>query len=245
MDAHGILDWASSDAAVSSSVCAIGFHHLITGLKIVLTQIEFIIIISYISTSAHLFFGSCHLLVARGLLQDQNKANNPATTTKSPLYEALAGIPAALVTCTGSEDVVLLPVAPADVALPETPGTTVGFAEPALVAWLTAPAGLEAGFDAPAAEDTAAGEEAIGTTETVSTEGGRDEVPAFTEEAETGTGTMGEAVFAGELAALEPASETGQTVVYKAIVDVRTWVDCAGQFVTVAAHEVTVMRVVE
>ena len=36
----------------------------------------------------------------------------------------------------------------------------------------------------------------------------------------------------------------GHTVVYKAMVDVRTCVDLAGQFLTVAPHEVTVTSVV-
>lgn len=151
---------------------------------------------------------------------------------KRPLYETPAE--AAPVTCKGTAVVVLLPEAPEEAATPGTP--VVGFAEPAVVAWLATPVAIrEADWDTPAAEDAA-----TGTIDTVSTDAGADE--ASTEE--TGTGTIGEAFLAGEVAAVEPASETGQTVVYNAIVEVRTMVELAGQLVTVAAQDVTVMSVV-
>lgn len=93
-------------------------------------------------------------------------------------------------------------------------------------------------FDAPAADDTAPGaDEATGTTETILADVEADEVPSCEE---IGIGTTGDALFAGEIDALELASATGQTVVYKAIVEVKTWVDRAGQLVTVAAQDVTV-----
>ena len=66
---------------------------------------------------------------------------------------------------------------------------------------------------------------------------GADSPAARDDDDGTGTGTMGDA--------LEPAAaDTGQTVVYRAMVDVKTCVDLAGQFVTVAAHEVIVISFV-
>ena len=101
---------------------------------------------------------------------------------------------AAFVTCGGTPEVVLLPETLALVAwLETTTRPVVPFPEPA---WLTTAVGTEVGFDTPAAEDTTTEiDEATGTTETV---------------------------LAGEATPLEPASATGQTVVYNAIVEVIT-----------------------
>jgi hypothetical protein len=152
---------------------------------------------------------------------------------KSPLYETAAE--AAPVTCRGVTEVVLLPETPEEAATPEA--TVVGFAEPALVILLTPPGAVDADLDTPAAEDTATEPEVVtGTCDVVSTVAGADE--ASTEE--TGIGIIGEALFAGDVGAVEPASETGQTVVYKGIVSVTTAVDLAGQFMTVGAQDVVV-----
>ena len=155
------------------------------------------------------------------------RANNPTMATKRPLYDALAAAP----------------VNGIGLVVPETPAETwlvvptVGLAASALVAPLTSVGSAEVGENWPTTEDTPAAEDAAtGTTEAVSIDAG-EEAPS----AEDGIGIMGEA---DNVAGLETASETGQTVVYNGIVEVTTCVDLAGQLTTVDGQDVIVMRLV-
>lgn len=93
--------------------------------------------------------------------------SNPAAMNNTTLKVAAEAL-ALLVTCRGAADVVEPPLAPALAALLETASTLAVAFELVLVAWLTAPAGIEgAGLDIPATEDTEVGTEApAGTTET-------------------------------------------------------------------------------
>jgi hypothetical protein len=96
-----------------------------------------------------------------------NPVSSPAAMNNTTL-KVTAEAPALLVTCRAA-DVVAPPLTPALAALLETASTLAVALDLALVAWVTAPTGIEeAGLDIPATEGTEAGVEApIGTTETI------------------------------------------------------------------------------